>query len=74
MSDIFFGSVAKEDTIYRDEAGFDDIFELDIDVAKMGFEETLDVSEPSSIFHVNYCGKPRLLMRAYCSLKWFKNM
>ncbi|EDN02433.1 predicted protein [Histoplasma mississippiense (nom. inval.)] len=61
MSDTFFGSIGKECTIYRDEAGFDDNFKLDIDFAKIEFEETLNVSEASSIFHVNYCGKPRVL-------------
>ncbi|KAL2374835.1 hypothetical protein BDBG_03331 [Blastomyces gilchristii SLH14081] len=61
MSDTFFGSIQKEGTIYRDEAGFDDNFKLDINFAKMEFEETLNVSEASSIFHVNYCGKPRVL-------------
>ncbi|OJD24729.1 hypothetical protein ACJ73_03908 [Blastomyces percursus] len=61
MSDNFFGSIGKEDTIYRNEAGFDDNFKLDINFAKMEFEETLNVSEASSIFRVNYCGKPRVL-------------
>ncbi|OJD10962.1 hypothetical protein AJ78_08162 [Emergomyces pasteurianus Ep9510] len=61
MSDQFFGSIGKEDTIYRDEAGFDDNFKLDIDFAKVEFEETLNVSEASSIFHISYCGKPRVL-------------
>ncbi|EER45817.1 conserved hypothetical protein [Histoplasma capsulatum H143] len=61
MSDTFLESIGKEDTIYRDEAGFDDNFKLNIDFAKMEFEETLNVSEASSIFHVNYCGEPRVL-------------
>ncbi|PGH30701.1 hypothetical protein GX50_06514 [[Emmonsia] crescens] len=61
MSDNFFWSIGKEDTIYRDEIGFDDHFKLDINFAKMEFKKTLNVSEASSIFHVNYCGKPRVL-------------
>ncbi|EGC41761.1 conserved hypothetical protein [Histoplasma capsulatum var. duboisii H88] len=61
MSDTFLESIGKEDTIYCDEAGFDDNFKLNIDFAKMEFEETLNVSEASSIFHVNYCGEPRVL-------------
>lgn len=51
----------KEDTIYRDEAGFDNNFKLNINFAEMEFEETLNVSEASSIFRVNYYGKPRVL-------------
>ncbi|KAJ6180961.1 hypothetical protein N7519_011422 [Penicillium mononematosum] len=61
MSDTFVGSVRKEDTIYRDEVDFDKSFKIDIDFAKMEFEETLNVSGPSSIFHVSYYGKPRVL-------------
>ncbi|KKZ58600.1 hypothetical protein EMCG_05496 [[Emmonsia] crescens] len=54
-------SIEKEDTIYRDEAGFDGNFKLSINFAKMEFEETLSVSDASSIFYANYCGKPRVL-------------
>ncbi|KKZ67226.1 hypothetical protein EMCG_07076 [[Emmonsia] crescens] len=61
MSDTFFGSIGKEGTIYCDEAGFDDNFKLNINFVKIEFEETLNISEVSSIFHVNYCGKPRVL-------------
>ncbi|PGH29268.1 hypothetical protein GX50_07983 [[Emmonsia] crescens] len=61
MSDNFSGSIEKEDTIYRDETGFDDNFKLSINFANMEFEEILNVSDASSIFYVNYCGKPRVL-------------
>ncbi|PGG99209.1 hypothetical protein AJ79_08639 [Helicocarpus griseus UAMH5409] len=61
MSDNFFGSVEKEDTIYHDKTGFNDNFKLNINFKKMEFEEVLNVSKASSIFHVNYCGKPRVL-------------
>ncbi|KAK2741441.1 hypothetical protein FQN55_008357 [Onygenales sp. PD_40] len=61
MPDYFFGSVGKEDTIYRDEAAFDDRFKLNINFAKLEFKETLNISEASSIFHVNYCDKPWVL-------------
>jgi hypothetical protein len=53
--------VRKEDTIYRDEVDFDKSFKIEIDFAKMEFEETLNVSGASSIFHVSYYGKPRVL-------------
>ena len=61
MSNTFLGFVRKEDTIYRDEAGFDDHFKIDVDFAKMEFKETLNISEASSIFYVSYYGKPRIL-------------
>ncbi|KAK2807020.1 hypothetical protein FQN50_005594 [Emmonsiellopsis sp. PD_5] len=61
MSGNFLGPIGKEDTIYRDEAGFDDSFEVNIDFTKMEFKETLNISEASSIFHVSYYGKPRVL-------------
>ncbi|WEW61877.1 hypothetical protein PRK78_007374 [Emydomyces testavorans] len=61
MSDVFVGSVGKENTIHRDETDFDDSFKIDIDFAKMEFGESLNFSEASSIFHANYSGKPLVL-------------
>ncbi|PGH09398.1 hypothetical protein AJ79_05710 [Helicocarpus griseus UAMH5409] len=66
MADTSFGSVGKEDTIYRDEAGFDDNFKLDIDFTKVEFKDTLNISKASSIFLVDYCGKPRVLEGGMC--------
>ncbi|KKZ63789.1 hypothetical protein EMCG_01893 [[Emmonsia] crescens] len=61
MPETFVGPTRKEDTIYRDETGFDDKFKIHIDFARVEFVETLKDSEASSIFHVNYYGKPRAL-------------
>lgn len=61
MSSTFVGSVGKEDSIYRDEIGFDECFKIDIDFTKVEFKETLKTSEASSIFYINYCGEPRVL-------------
>jgi hypothetical protein len=56
MSDTFVGSVRKEDTIYRNGVVPDKSFQIDINFAKME-----SVSGTSSIFHVSYYGKPRVL-------------
>ncbi|KAL1952988.1 hypothetical protein VTO42DRAFT_3784 [Malbranchea cinnamomea] len=50
-----------EGTIYERENGFDDNLRIEIDPAKIKFIKELKRSEASSIFHVNYEGKPRVL-------------
>ncbi|EER37896.1 conserved hypothetical protein [Histoplasma capsulatum H143] len=61
MSSSSVGPVRKEDSIYRDETGFDESFRIDVDFSKLELVERLKDSEASSIFHVNYCGEPRVL-------------
>lgn len=73
MSDTFIGDLRKEDTIYRDEKGFDDRFKIDIDFAKMEFKEILNSSEASSIFYIHYFSKPRVL-KVVCTFVRFKNV
>lgn len=70
MSDNFFGTIGNEDTVYHSEGGFDDSFKIDINFTKMAFEETLIVSEASSIFRVNYCGNPWVL-KVVCTVPSF---
>ncbi|KAI1923304.1 hypothetical protein LOZ52_001046 [Ophidiomyces ophidiicola] len=55
-----FDCLTKADTIYCDEAGFD-AFKILIDPRNLEFVECLKTSEASSIFHVNYSYKPRVL-------------
>lgn len=58
-----------EGTIYRDEAGFDDTFKIEINFAQMRFVQELKTSKASSIFHVVYNDKPRVL-KVVCLLIW----
>ncbi|KAK2834926.1 hypothetical protein FQN49_006774 [Arthroderma sp. PD_2] len=50
-----------EGTIYAKENGFDPNLKVEIDPTKIEFIKELKASEASSIFHVNYHGKPRVL-------------
>ncbi|EFR03068.1 serine/threonine protein kinase [Nannizzia gypsea CBS 118893] len=50
-----------EGTIYAKENGFDPGFKIEIDPTKIEFINKLKTSKASSIFHVNYHGKPRVL-------------
>ncbi|OJD21069.1 hypothetical protein ACJ73_07592 [Blastomyces percursus] len=61
MADPFITPLGPENTIYRDETGFDENFKIAIDFAEMELIAILKESETSSIFHVNYNGKPRVL-------------
>jgi hypothetical protein len=61
MADPFMTPLGPENTIYRDETGFDENFKIDIDFAEMELIAVLKESEASSIFHVNYNGGPRVL-------------
>ncbi|KAK2807535.1 hypothetical protein FQN50_005403 [Emmonsiellopsis sp. PD_5] len=54
-------AIGPAGTIYRDETGFNEDLRIEIDLAKMTFIKELHASEASSIFHVNYDGKPRVL-------------
>ncbi|OJD12016.1 hypothetical protein AJ78_07333 [Emergomyces pasteurianus Ep9510] len=49
------------ETIYRNETEFDDEFKIDIDPSRMSIIKELKASKASSIFYVNYNGKPRVL-------------
>ncbi|PGH10501.1 hypothetical protein AJ79_05429 [Helicocarpus griseus UAMH5409] len=70
-------AIGPEGTIYGNEAGLDTAFEIEIDPPAMNFVKILNASEASSIFQVNYRGKPRVLKvfhntkdpGAYCRLK-----
>ncbi|EEP81146.1 predicted protein [Uncinocarpus reesii 1704] len=48
-------------TIYETEKGFDASLMIEVDPIKIKFIGELKTSEASSIFHVNYNGKPRVL-------------
>lgn len=50
-----------EGTIYEKENGFDGNLRIEIDPTKIKFINELNISEASSIFHVNYDSKPRVL-------------
>ncbi|EEH19928.2 hypothetical protein PABG_02187 [Paracoccidioides brasiliensis Pb03] len=50
-----------EGTIYEKEKGFDANLRIEIDPTKIRFIKELKRSEASSIFHVNYDGKPLVL-------------
>ncbi|KMU84565.1 hypothetical protein CIHG_02349 [Coccidioides immitis H538.4] len=54
-------AIGPEETIYRSETGLDTAFEIKIDPADMTFVKLLKASEASSIFQVDYRGKPRVL-------------
>ncbi|OJD14689.1 hypothetical protein AJ78_04980 [Emergomyces pasteurianus Ep9510] len=54
-------AIGPAGTIYRDETGFNEDLRIAIDLAKMKFIKELNASDTSSIFHVNYDGKPRVL-------------
>jgi hypothetical protein len=56
-----------EGTIYEREKEFDDNLRIEIDPTKIEFINELKRSEASSIFHVNYDGKPRVL-KVVCAL------
>ncbi|EFR01074.1 hypothetical protein MGYG_04077 [Nannizzia gypsea CBS 118893] len=68
MANTCIELATKADTIYRDETGFDDSLKINIDFEKVEFVETLRSSEASSIFHVNYYGKARVLKSRMCPL------
>ncbi|KAL1999751.1 hypothetical protein VTN02DRAFT_4068 [Thermoascus thermophilus] len=51
----------SEGTIYEKEQGFDDELRIQIDPTKITIIKELKRSEASSIVHVNYDGKPRVL-------------
>jgi hypothetical protein len=53
--------LGTEGTIYEKEKGFDWSLTIDIDPKEIEFISELKRSEASSIFHVNYNGKPRVL-------------
>ncbi|PGH35720.1 hypothetical protein GX50_01433 [[Emmonsia] crescens] len=53
--------LGSEGTIYEKEKGFDDSLKIEIDPKKTKFIKELKKSEASSIFHVYYDGKPRVL-------------
>lgn len=48
-------------TIYEKEKGFDDNLRIEINSTKIKFIKDLKSSETSSIFHVNYDDKSRVL-------------
>ncbi|KAM5457632.1 hypothetical protein MaudCBS49596_000830 [Microsporum audouinii] len=53
--------LGPEGTIYEKENGFDDKFSIEIDSTKIQYIKELKRSEASSILHVKYGGKPRVL-------------
>ncbi|PGH31336.1 hypothetical protein GX50_05875 [[Emmonsia] crescens] len=53
--------LGPENTIYRDETGFDENLKIVINFAEMELIAVLKKSEVSCIFHVNYIGEPRVL-------------
>jgi hypothetical protein len=60
--------LGSEGTMYEKEKGFDDNLKIEIDPTKIKFIEELKRSEASSIFRVNYDGKPRVL-KVVCVLR-----
>lgn len=50
-----------EGTIYEKERGFDQKLRIEIDPAKITFIKELNRSKASSVFHVKYSDKPRVL-------------
>ncbi|PGG97366.1 hypothetical protein AJ79_09239 [Helicocarpus griseus UAMH5409] len=61
MSNPFDTPLEPANTVYRDETGFDENYKIDIDFVEMKLIAVLKESEPSSIFHVSYFDKPRVL-------------
>ncbi|OJD11089.1 hypothetical protein AJ78_08074 [Emergomyces pasteurianus Ep9510] len=61
MPEAFVESIRKDDTIYRDETGFDNSFRIHIDFARVEFVETLKESGTLSIFYINYYKKSQIL-------------
>lgn len=53
--------LGPEGTIYEKEKGFDDSLRIEINPTKISFIKELKSSEASSIFHVDYEDKPRVL-------------
>jgi hypothetical protein len=56
-----------EGTIYEQEKGFDLALRIEINPTKIKFIQELKRSGASSIFHVNYYGKSRVL-KVVCAL------
>ncbi|KMP10195.1 hypothetical protein CIRG_09876 [Coccidioides immitis RMSCC 2394] len=68
MPKAFVGLIKKANTIYG-ETGFDS-FKINIDFEKVEFVETLRSSEASSLFHISYCGKVRVLKIFHKQRSW----
>lgn len=62
-------AIGPAGSIYQEETGFNKDLKIEIDPLKTKFIRELKASETSSIFHVNYNGKPRVL-KVVCSFAW----
>ncbi|EEH03295.1 conserved hypothetical protein [Histoplasma capsulatum G186AR] len=54
-------TIGRAGSIYQEETEFNKDLKIEIDPLKTKFIRELNASETSSIFHINYNGKPRVL-------------
>lgn len=59
--------LGPENSIYRHETRLDKDFDVKLDFTEMKLVAVLKVSDASTIFHVSYFGKPRVL-KVVCHL------